>query len=161
MEVKILRENATEMEFELIGEDHTFCNALRKALNSNDKVIAASYKVEHPLLGNPKVYVKTKEIEVPTKPKEVPLRKVKGIGAVREKQFKEAGITSANSLLEIDLRELQKKTGLPLKVLEGYVEEAKKLDYGKGTPVRHIIKESLEDMSRFFSELKAKFEEAL
>jgi DNA-directed RNA polymerase subunit L len=161
MEVKIIRESATEMELELVGEDHAFSNALREALNSNRKVITASYKVEHPLLGNPKIYLKSRDIEVPKKEREIPLREVKGIGAVREKQLKEAGITKANALLVSDARELQKKTGLPLKVVEGYVAEAGKLDYGRETPVRYVLKESLEEMSRFFSELKAKFNEAL
>lgn len=161
MEVKILRESDTELELELVGEGHTFCNALRGILIANDNVITASYKVEHPLLGNPKIYLRTKEIEVPTKEKEIPLREVKGIGSVREKQLKEAGIATANALLQADLEELQKKTGLPRKVLEGYIAEAGKLDYGRETPARYVLKESLMELSNFFSELKAKFNEAL
>jgi DNA-directed RNA polymerase subunit L len=161
MEARVLRESYTEMELELVGEDHTFCNALREALSSNDKVIAASYRVEHPLLGNPKLYLKTKRIKVPKKEKVVPLRKVKGIGAVREKQLQEAGISSANALLKADVVELQEKTGLPMKVLEGYVEEAKKLDYGRETAARYVLKESLAELGKIFSELKAKFDEAV
>lgn len=157
MKAKVLRESYTEIELELVGEDHTFCNALRVALSSNDNVIAASYRVEHPLLGNPKLYLKTRDIKVPRKEKVVPLKKVKGIGAVREKQLREAGITTANALLKADPGELHEKTGLPLKVLEGYVEEAKKLDYGRETAARHVLKESLAELGRVFSELRAKF----
>jgi DNA-directed RNA polymerase subunit L len=161
MEVRIIRESDTELELELVGEDHTFCNALRVVLNTNDKVLTASYKVEHPLLGNPKIYLRTKRVRVPTKERDVPLQEVKGIGSVREKQLREAGISTANELLKADIEELQKKTGLPLKVLEGYKSEAQKLDYGIETPARYVLKESLTELSRVFSELKAKFNEAL
>lgn len=161
MEVRIIRERDTELELELVGEDHTFCNALREILNANDNVVTASYKAEHPLLGNPKIYLKTKKVKVPTKEREVPLQGVKGIGSVREKQLREAGVATANDLRRADLAELQKKTGLPLKVLEGYKSEAAKLDYGIETPARYVLKESLTELSRALSEVKAKFKEAL
>ena len=44
----------------VLGEDHTLCNLLRKALYEDEYVVAASYVVEHPLTEPPKIYVKTK-----------------------------------------------------------------------------------------------------
>ena len=44
----------------VLGEDHTLCNLLRKALHEDEHVVAASYVIEHPLTEPPKIYVKTK-----------------------------------------------------------------------------------------------------
>lgn len=162
MEAKVLRESYTELELEIIGENHTFCNALRRALSSNKKVITASYNLEHPLFGNPKLYIKTKKIKVPKKKeKVVSLREIKGVGPKRAEQLEEAGISSANALLKADLKKLNEKSGIPLKILEGYVEEARKLDYGRETAARYVLKESLKELGKIFSEIKAKFNEGV
>jgi len=45
------------------GEGHTLCNLLVASLNKNDGVEFAAYKIEHPLIGKPKVFLKLKNIE--------------------------------------------------------------------------------------------------
>jgi DNA-directed RNA polymerase subunit L len=57
MEVKILESSKDSIKIELIGEDHTFANALRKELWNNSGVKLAGYNVEHPLVSNPVLVV--------------------------------------------------------------------------------------------------------
>jgi len=57
MEVKILHSDKDSIKVELIGEDHTFANALRKELWNNSSVKLAGYSVEHPLISNPVLVV--------------------------------------------------------------------------------------------------------
>ena len=112
MEVKILKETERELEFELIGEDHTFCNLLKEKLNSKKNVLAA-YRIEHPLIGNPKFYIKLeKDMEVGKIEEKTPLDKIRGLGEKRIEKLNSAGITYAEELLEINIDELSEKTGL-------------------------------------------------
>jgi DNA-directed RNA polymerase subunit L len=160
VEIRVIRENDTELEFELAGEDHTFCNLLRQALNQNDAVVAASYRIAHPLLSQPVVYLKVKAgIEVPRESeKEVEITAVPGIGPKRKEQLAEAGITTANALLKADLDELAEKTGIAKSILERYVSEAKKLDYGIPSPPRFVLKQVLKEVAKEFDELQKKLE---
>jgi len=57
MEVKILKSDKNSISVELIGEDHTFANALRKELWNNSDVKLAGYNIEHPLISNPVLVV--------------------------------------------------------------------------------------------------------
>ncbi|KYC44769.1 MAG: DNA-directed RNA polymerase subunit L [Candidatus Methanofastidiosum methylothiophilum] len=50
LEIEILKNEGSLMEFRIIGEDHTLCNVLRDALLKNKKVTVAAYKIDHPLL---------------------------------------------------------------------------------------------------------------
>lgn len=59
MKIQILAKNEKEIEFEIEGEGHTLCNLLRKVLLEDEDVIFAGYRIEHPLVGKPKVYVRT------------------------------------------------------------------------------------------------------
>lgn len=59
MELKVHENTKKRMVFELVGADHTFCNALKKELWKDSTVRAAAYKVEHPLIGIPKFIVET------------------------------------------------------------------------------------------------------
>ena len=58
--MKIIIDNKNELEIEITGESHTLCNALRKTLMEDDEVEAAAYTVEHPIIGEPKLYIKAK-----------------------------------------------------------------------------------------------------
>jgi len=60
LELEVLSEEKDSILVKLVGEDHTFCNALRKVLHEDESVVAASYAIEHPLLEHPKFYVKVK-----------------------------------------------------------------------------------------------------
>ncbi len=63
MELNILEESKKRMVFELKGETHSFCNALKEALWKIKGVDIASYRIEHPLVGIPKFLIETKGIE--------------------------------------------------------------------------------------------------
>lgn len=67
MEIKVLSAEKNFMKIELIGEDHTFANALRKELWGNKSVQIAGYNVEHPLVTNPVLIVNTDGKEDPKK----------------------------------------------------------------------------------------------
>jgi DNA-directed RNA polymerase subunit L len=155
MEIKIIKEGKYELEFEIKGEDHTFCNVLRHFLNLNKDVERASYKIEHPLLSTPVVYVKTKEIPLPREStKLLSLTAIKGIGPKIEEKLRSAGIRTANALLKSNLDKVSEKSRISLNVLKKYAEEAKKLDFVKKSAARAVIKDSLKDMKSVFSEMK-------
>jgi DNA-directed RNA polymerase subunit L len=66
MKLNITKEDAEGFEMEIEGEGHTLCNLLIASLNKNDEVEFAAYKIEHPLIGKPKVFLKLKEVEEKT-----------------------------------------------------------------------------------------------
>ena len=53
MEIKLLNEDKNRIEFEVIGEDHTLCNAVRNELWNQDNVNVSAYNIKHPLVSNP------------------------------------------------------------------------------------------------------------
>ena len=59
MELKVHEHTKKRMVFDLVGADHTFCNALKKELWKDSAVRAAAYRVEHPLIGIPRFIVET------------------------------------------------------------------------------------------------------
>ena len=61
MQLTILQEEKNQIQIQLDGADHTICNLLVKALQSNDDVVAAAYNVSHPLTGIPKLLIQTKK----------------------------------------------------------------------------------------------------
>lgn len=63
MEFKVLEETKNKLVFELAGETHTFCNALKHELQQIKGVETATYRVEHPLIGIPKFHIETKNLE--------------------------------------------------------------------------------------------------
>lgn len=61
MEIEIIRSEKNKVEFKVIGEDHTFCNILRRELWSNNDVDVAAYTIDHPLISDPIMLVETKK----------------------------------------------------------------------------------------------------
>lgn len=59
MEIKVLEESNKSIVFEIKGEGHTLCNALKKELWENKHVKIATYVVKHPLIGIPEMTVET------------------------------------------------------------------------------------------------------
>jgi DNA-directed RNA polymerase subunit L len=51
MEIQIINEDKTFIEFKIIGEGHTLCNALRAELADVSDVSFASYNIKHPMSG--------------------------------------------------------------------------------------------------------------
>lgn len=60
MKVKVIKKEKGFLELVLEGEEHSFPNLLRETLLEDDDVEFASYVIEHPQLGNPKLIVRTK-----------------------------------------------------------------------------------------------------
>ncbi|MFP3950199.1 MAG: DNA-directed RNA polymerase subunit L [Candidatus Micrarchaeia archaeon] len=60
MEIKLIKKEKTELEFEVAGADPTIPELLIQKLNEAAGVENAAYKVEHPIVGNPRIYVKVK-----------------------------------------------------------------------------------------------------
>ena len=58
---KILEHERYELRIEFQGEDHGFCNLLRRTLLEEPSVEFAGYHLEHPLLASPVVTLKTKK----------------------------------------------------------------------------------------------------
>lgn len=65
MELKIVESGKNKLIVELKGEDHAFCNALKKELWNDEHVKAAAYNIDHPLVGEPKIIVETDGKEEP------------------------------------------------------------------------------------------------
>ena len=63
MEVKILVNEKNTMELELGGVDVSLAQLLAEKLSQEKDVDFASYKLEHPLIGSPKVFLRMKKGE--------------------------------------------------------------------------------------------------
>ena len=57
MEIKVLEDEEGKLRLEVIGEDHTLLNALRKELWNDKDTEIAGYKIDHILVGNPVLIV--------------------------------------------------------------------------------------------------------
>ncbi len=147
MQVKILRESYDRIEFILEGEDHTFCNAFVQFLKRFNDIDIATYKIEHPLIIKPKVYIKLKV-------EKIPIEKVAGEDA---DVLKKNGINYLIDLLNSNLEELSKKSGLELDRLREYYNEAKK--YHKN--VRDVIKKYLDEFISYINDLENSFKNSL
>ena len=62
MEIKVLQETKTRMEFMIYGEEHSFANLLKDVLYYDNKVKLASYSIDHPLKREIRFYLETKDI---------------------------------------------------------------------------------------------------
>jgi len=88
MEIKILTKTPDEMRIEILGEGHTFCNLLQKALLEDETVEIGGYSIEHPLVSNPIVYVKMKEKRKPEKRPETALKEAAEKIRHRSREFR-------------------------------------------------------------------------
>ncbi|HDO19619.1 MAG TPA: DNA-directed RNA polymerase subunit L [Thermoplasmatales archaeon] len=61
MEIKILKDKAKELEIEIVGETETMLNPIKEKLLERENVVYAEYSREHPVLTNPRLYVKVKD----------------------------------------------------------------------------------------------------
>jgi len=53
MELVLLENEKNRLKFEIKGEEHSFCNMLRKELWNDKAVEIAGYKIEHSLISQP------------------------------------------------------------------------------------------------------------
>ncbi len=61
MTIRMIEDKPEFMKFEVIGESHGFCNVLRRILIEDPYVVFAGYSLEHPLLSNPIMSVRTQD----------------------------------------------------------------------------------------------------
>ncbi len=67
MEIRIIEESKEKILFNLEGETHTLCNLLVKKLNEDKNVKYATYSIDHPLVGEPKVMIEGKDVRAALK----------------------------------------------------------------------------------------------
>ncbi len=65
MNLKLVKKTEDQLEIEVEGEDHSLCNAIRKSLLEDKHVTHASYRIDHPLISNPIITVRTDGKESP------------------------------------------------------------------------------------------------
>lgn len=58
--MKIIKDEKKELEIEITGESHSLCNALRTVLMEDKNVESAAYAIDHPIIGQPRLYIKAK-----------------------------------------------------------------------------------------------------
>tara|TARA_Y100000034_G_scaffold114964_1_gene151640 strand:+ start:18561 stop:18827 length:267 start_codon:yes stop_codon:yes gene_type:complete len=61
MEIKVLEKDKGKLKLEVIGEDHTLMNAIRKELWEDKDIEVSGYKIDHILVGNPVLIVEHKK----------------------------------------------------------------------------------------------------
>lgn len=88
MDIKVLKKTTDEMRIEIPGEGHTFCNVLQKVLLEDETVEIGGYRIEHPLISNPVVYVRMKEKRKPEKRPETALKEAAEKIRHRSREFR-------------------------------------------------------------------------
>jgi DNA-directed RNA polymerase subunit L len=151
MDVQVLREDSQGFEIEIAGEDHSFLNLLTSFLDGHEKVEYAAYKIEHPLVGVPKLFFKLKGVP---ESEEIPVKKIKGVGPKTAEQLVGAGIESASQMLLFTPEKLAEKTGIAPKLIIKYMDEARKVVPPDKYGYRGVLKEALAEVSKTLEQLK-------
>jgi DNA-directed RNA polymerase subunit L len=60
MKINVLKHEGDELRIELVGEGHSFCNALQSVLLKDETLELVGYNIPHPLIGQPTIYLRTK-----------------------------------------------------------------------------------------------------
>lgn len=59
MKISKISEDKNKLTIKVEGENHTFCNIIKDELSRHKGVIAASYYINHPLIGIPQITIET------------------------------------------------------------------------------------------------------
>jgi DNA-directed RNA polymerase subunit L len=90
----VRKKTDTELELEILNEDHTLGNLLAKRILEEKGVLMSYYRVEHPLKGGIVLYVKTDGSVAPIEAVKSAVSKILSIidstGAEIDAKFKEA-----------------------------------------------------------------------
>lgn len=157
MEIEVLKEGSEGFEVKILGEDHTFLNLLNTFLSKNKKVKYSAYKIDHPLIGEPKLFFRLKDA---SDFEDIPITKVKGVGPKTAEQLVATGIETADQLLLSTPEKLAEKTGIPEKLLTRYLAEARKMVPEDRFGYRAVLKEALSEISKTLGKIKKEFKEA-
>ena len=60
MELNVLEQKKNKLIFEIKGQGHSLCNALKDELWNDSDVKVAGYNIEHPQVGIPRFMIETK-----------------------------------------------------------------------------------------------------
>ena len=60
LKINVLKHEGNALRIELVGEGHSFCNALQSVLLKDDTLEFVGYNMPHPLIGQPTIYIRTK-----------------------------------------------------------------------------------------------------
>jgi DNA-directed RNA polymerase subunit L len=151
MDVEILREDSSGFEVKLIGEDHTFLSLLTEFLNKNEKIQYAAYKIEHPLVGEPKLFFRLNKV---LESEDIPISKLKGVGPKTAKQLENLNIITVSQLLLHEPEKLAKKSGIAVKSLSKYIDEARKMVPEDRFGYRAVLKNSLSELLKTLKQIK-------
>ena len=66
MELVLLEKDKQRIKFEIKGEEHSFCNALRKEIWQGKDVDISGYHIAHPQVSEPVFVVQAKKGDVQT-----------------------------------------------------------------------------------------------
>ena len=88
MEVKVITKEKNVLELEFDGADQSLAQVLAQKLNDDKDVEFAAYKLEHPLIAQPRLVVRTKKGD-PSKLLLSKLKELKDEVADFKKQFLE------------------------------------------------------------------------
>ncbi|MCG2828035.1 DNA-directed RNA polymerase subunit L [Methanothermobacter sp. K4] len=58
--MEVILNKRYEMEIVFEGETHTLCNVLRSILMEDETVKAAAYSIDHPIVGEPQLYIRAR-----------------------------------------------------------------------------------------------------
>jgi DNA-directed RNA polymerase subunit L len=86
MEINVLEDKPKKMIFELKGDGHTLCNALREELWNDKAITVSAYNISHPLVGVPKFIIETNGDKEPKKALKDALSRIKKKNAELAKQ---------------------------------------------------------------------------
>lgn len=86
MEIKVIEKKKNKLKLEIIGEDHTFCNSIRKELWNDKDVKVAGYNIEHTLVSNPVLTLETDKKD-PRKVLEATIKRLKSKNAQIKKSM--------------------------------------------------------------------------
>jgi DNA-directed RNA polymerase subunit L len=86
MEIVVVEDTKNKLVADLPGLDHTFCNNLKKELYADSVVKEATYRIEHPLIGTPRLLVHTDGKKAPRAAVKDALKRIKD----QNKDFKSA-----------------------------------------------------------------------
>ena len=89
MEIKIIEDKKDKLIFELIGGDHALCTVLKEELGKDSNVKAATYRVDHPLMSNPRILVETEGSD-PRQAINNAIKKLQKTAETLSKEFKKA-----------------------------------------------------------------------
>jgi len=60
MKINVLHQSKNELRIELVGEGHSFTNALQSTLLKDDTIEFVGYNISHPLMVHPILFIRTK-----------------------------------------------------------------------------------------------------